>query len=501
MGFNFITPYNDRETGQLITSRTAIARRYFRGWFWIDLMSILPFDVVGLLVESAAVGQLKILRVVRFIRLLKLARVFRASRIFSRWESALGLTFAVLKLVKFVFGVLLLGHWMACLWGAIPQFEGEETGDVSWLQDYELGTDPWTNYIASLYWAVMTLTTIGYGDVLPQTSTERGVCIICMMIGGGVYAYVVGAVCGIVASMDEATTEFNQQMDHLNVYMDKVKAPKDMKIELRTYFLHSKDLLQHKYFSRVVNVLSPGLRGAFSNHTNGAWVRKIPFFVGGPQEEDVRFVADITQKIQAELYPPQEAIIHVGDSTNKMYIVSKGLVARLGRVMGKGNIFGEDVVLSQGTRHYSVLTLTYVDVYSLSRDSIRQVLRDGSFPHKEKNIKRAAVYLALKRRLQHLYSELQVLRRFGGSSGEDFERNWLRLRLLGKVNEKGDNPNELHLQNAIEAAERCGSFIRDSLTSKVELKHRDCVEASATLVKSAIDLLERAKKQSANKSK
>ena len=184
--------------------------------------------------------------------------------------------------------------------------------------------------------------------------------------------------------MDEATTEFNQQMDHLNVYMDKVNAPKKMRVTLRNYFLHSKDLLQHKYFSQVVNVLSPGLRGQFAVHTNGAWVRRVPFFVGGPQEEDVRFVAAITQRVKAELYPPQEAIIHVGDPTNKMYIVSKGLVARLGRVMGKGNIFGEDVIMSHGTRHYSVLTLTYVDAYSLSRDDLTSVLKEGSFPHKNR---------------------------------------------------------------------------------------------------------------------
>lgn len=120
---------------------------------------------------------------------MKLARVLRASRIFSRWESELGLTYAVLKLLKFICGVMLLGHWMACVWGGVVLFEDLEEGELTWIQSQGLAINPKVRYIAALYWAVMTLTTIGYGDVIPQTTEERMVCILCMMIGGGVYAY------------------------------------------------------------------------------------------------------------------------------------------------------------------------------------------------------------------------------------------------------------------------------------------------------------------------
>ena len=61
-------------------------------------------------------------------------------------------------------------------------------------------------YVTALYWSVMTLTTIGYGDVAPVTLGEQCLCIFAMLLGGSIYAYVIGAVCGIVSSMDEATT-------------------------------------------------------------------------------------------------------------------------------------------------------------------------------------------------------------------------------------------------------------------------------------------------------
>jgi len=55
--------------------------------------------------------------------------------------------------------------------------------------------------------------TIGYGDVQPQTTLERAYAICCMIVGASIYAYMVGAVCGIVASMDPDNREFYGNMD------------------------------------------------------------------------------------------------------------------------------------------------------------------------------------------------------------------------------------------------------------------------------------------------
>ena len=47
----------------------------------------------------------------------------------------------------------------------------------------------------------------------PQTTLERAYAICCMIVGASVYAYMVGAVCGIVASMDPDNREFYGNMD------------------------------------------------------------------------------------------------------------------------------------------------------------------------------------------------------------------------------------------------------------------------------------------------
>ena len=75
-------------------------------------VSILPFDVMGLVMESDAVRQFRLLRVVRLLRLLKLARILRASRIFRRWENQINMSYSFMSLIKFMVGVSTISHWV-----------------------------------------------------------------------------------------------------------------------------------------------------------------------------------------------------------------------------------------------------------------------------------------------------------------------------------------------------------------------------------------------------
>lgn len=58
-------------------------------------------------------------------------------------------------------------------------------------------------YLASVYWAVATLSTLGYGDVVPESNAERLYSIVCTFVGGAVYAYLLGSVCSIITNLDE----------------------------------------------------------------------------------------------------------------------------------------------------------------------------------------------------------------------------------------------------------------------------------------------------------
>ena len=146
---------------------------------------MLPFDVVGLIFTSPAIVFMHALRTLRLLRLLKLLRIIRATRIFARWETHVSISYGQLALVKFLVLILVMSHWVACGWKitgdyAIEYVESPTGVPRSWYTEYPYIVDydhSIGTYVTALYWAIMTLTTIGYGDVVRAArrgATRRG---------------------------------------------------------------------------------------------------------------------------------------------------------------------------------------------------------------------------------------------------------------------------------------------------------------------------------------
>jgi hypothetical protein len=136
-------PHNDRII--IIDDRSTIARQYFWGYFAIDVASIGPPFY-----DPGAVGSLKVL---------KMVRVFRAMRIFKNIVHVSPDAIAYFRVVKMTFLVLYASHVVACLFYGMAH----SNSDLNWVtanfesNDTELGVI----YVTSLYWAVMTLTSVG----------------------------------------------------------------------------------------------------------------------------------------------------------------------------------------------------------------------------------------------------------------------------------------------------------------------------------------------------
>ena len=280
----FMTPFYNEDRGGWIIHHKDIAIHYFTTWFPIDFISIIPFGLIGRFMNSKEVDQLKILRIIRLLRLAKLLRIFKSSRIVKRYQSHVGVSHATQTMIKFMIMIFAVAHWLACAWGIVTTIDTTtEFGQkVNWMQDFALYDQikgkPHRMYLSALYWATMTVTTIGYGDIKPTTEAEQVLCIFSMLIGASAYAYVIGNVCGVIALMDQATSKYNQQMDELNLYMSENHMPQELRIRLREYFQYSKQLNRQRYYQALLMEMSPSLRGEVANFINSAWLENIPFF-------------------------------------------------------------------------------------------------------------------------------------------------------------------------------------------------------------------------------
>jgi voltage-gated potassium channel len=148
---------------------TAYATSFFG---LVDLMAILPTYLSIFFPGSQYFLVIRVLRVLRIFRVLKLVQYLGEARQLSR-----ALRASRRKIVVFLFTVLAL----VVIFGALMYL----------VEDPESG---FTSIPQSIYWAIVTLTTVGYGDISPQTGIGRTLAAIIMIIGYGIIAVPTGIV-------------------------------------------------------------------------------------------------------------------------------------------------------------------------------------------------------------------------------------------------------------------------------------------------------------------
>lgn len=138
----------------------------------IDLLSTIPKYLSIIFAGTHALVALRALRLLRVFRILKLARYLGAS---NQLASAIKASRA--KISVFLFAVLIA----AIIFGTIMYLvEGEESG--------------FTNIPKSVYWCIVTLTTVGFGDIAPVTPLGQLIATIIMILGYGIIAVPTGIV-------------------------------------------------------------------------------------------------------------------------------------------------------------------------------------------------------------------------------------------------------------------------------------------------------------------
>lgn len=347
----------------------------------------------------------------------------------------MSMSYSMRSLLKFFVYIVFLAHWAACAHRLLPQMEQTERPmstapqwpdvTMNWMDAYgvdyirkaldgdgvNLIDNPsfvgdWDMYTISLYWSCMTLSTIGYGDIPVRTHSERVLAIICMVLGAGTYAYMVGAICGIVASMDPLGAEFNQTMDSLNDYMSEMALPTPLRWTLRAYFYHCRHRLRIRSYHTLLEQMSPALRGAVAAFVHGPALEQIYFFVVEGSDETPTFITQISMCMEAEAYGPQENVIATNSVADRMFIVDAGLASKEGLLFTKGSFFGEDFILTDARREYSVLAVNFLDVYTVQRDKLYEILDNFWLPKTRAKIRLAMIRLAFFRRIRPLIYQM-----------------------------------------------------------------------------------------------
>lgn len=154
-------------------------KRAFMRWGWIDLLGSIP-----------ALPWFRVVRLVRVFRILRMLRVFRAAQRFMRHlfrQRAEGTLLAVL-----ISAMLLMG--MSAI--AILNVENVPEANIKTPSD-------------ALWWAFVTITTVGYGDKFPVTAVGRLIAAGLMIVGVGLFGTFTGYIAKFFVEEDQAQDDTN----------------------------------------------------------------------------------------------------------------------------------------------------------------------------------------------------------------------------------------------------------------------------------------------------
>jgi len=252
---NFRTTYVDHSTGKEVTDQAKIARHYLASWFLLDFFASVPIELLlqvegavtgdpdsanlgGLVVSSQEAKPIKLLKLGKLMRALRMIRLARsgkfaelADRVEDRctlWgvDDFLRSTIALLKLLSLLIYVC---HLFACIFVAIAD-HALAASDTNWYRSLGLCDDVPPEavaeclpklYTTALYWAVTTMTTVGYGDITPTSDGEKEFFMVAMILGGAYFAYMIALMPVTISQTTrfpiERTAHFHSYNDHFRL--------------------------------------------------------------------------------------------------------------------------------------------------------------------------------------------------------------------------------------------------------------------------------------------
>jgi len=320
-------------------------------WLPIDILTSLPFDIIahalGLGVPAVI---LKGLRISRLIRIVKLRFIFDIFDFIPK----------KIKVVLIITAVMTIVHWISCGWMLINP---------------NPSLDPVTYYNLSLYWAITTLTTVGYGDITPQTNLARIYTMGVMLFGVSIFGLLISHFFRMMMIADKYTEEKKEKMHSLKEFMRYYNIPNSLQKQVFSFYNHLLTQNVNEEDSRIVNDLPQALQNELNLFMKIKLIKDVHIFKGF----SIACLKMIAGKLDQTFHSPNEYIIRKGDIGNEMFIIGHGGVQvvvgeKVVSELKAGQFFGEIALLEDTIRNADVQTKTYCDLYILNKEDFLEVI-------------------------------------------------------------------------------------------------------------------------------
>lgn len=268
-------------------------------WFYLDIITAIPVDtiiyLVALTVDAPMVIGLGCC--IKLLRVLKLRSIHYIRDYLPRW----------CKILLVGCGILMAIHLIACGWMLVYP---------------RAAVDNFTFYNMALYWAITTLTTVGYGDITPNSNFTRFYTMGVMLIGVGFYGVVIGHFSRLMMLADKYTEEKKEKMQNLRHFMKYYQVPRNIQKDVFTFYGH---LLKKKLSDKddqFMSELPQALQLEIGLYRKMKLIKNVHIF----EACSTSCLKMIAEKLEQNFHSPGEYIIRQGELGNEMFLIGHGEV-------------------------------------------------------------------------------------------------------------------------------------------------------------------------------
>ena len=236
----------------------------------------------------------------------------------------------IFNLFLMVLKLLFVAHIQGCFWygTAAASAEGESElsdGAATWVSSY--GGDETTTlaerYLWSLYWALTTLTTVGYGDITPANNLERVYTCFALILGALIMAGMISELSALMVSLDHQATLVQEKLDAVKEYAASRKLPKPLAMRLKKHFKYYYS--QRPAFDELelLSECPPALRASIQREILSGTLGRLSLF---SHHLDPDFQLEIFPFIKPVSYASGDVIFSKGEISRDLLFLLEGEV-------------------------------------------------------------------------------------------------------------------------------------------------------------------------------
>ncbi|XP_057810433.1 potassium channel AKT1-like [Salvia miltiorrhiza] len=368
----FFVAYLDKTTYLLVDNHKLIALRYAQTWLIFDVISTIPRQLAQKVLPDSY----------DYVSILRLWRLRRASAMFQRLEKDRNYNYYFVRIAKLTCVVLFEIHCAGCFFYLLADRYPDPT--KTWIGSVRenFRQEPlFERYVISMYWSIITATTVGYGDYHPVNKDEMIFTIFYVFLNLGLNSYIIGNMTNLIVQATFRTRKFRETVGAASSFAKRNGLPKRLQdqmiahLSLR-YRTDSEGLQQQE----TLDALPKAIRSSILHFLFYSLVDKVYLFKG--VSNDLLF--QLVSEMKAEYFPPREDIILHNEAPTDLYILVTGAVELITHKNGaevvfeelkRGGVCGEVGVLCYRPQVCTVRTKRLSQLLRLSRSSLLNMLQ------------------------------------------------------------------------------------------------------------------------------